>query len=681
MLLQRHTIADLSTIRSGAAAGATAYQKPGTGIPTTDMASGVQTSLGKADSAYQKPSGGIPKTDLESGVQESLELADSAVQADPIGSIVPPVDPSEFATKEEVEGLEAKVDGNTSHWDAPADGRVSRGFRYAPGKYKVKLTLLSGTDTTTWRIYRYVNNAYNSTLLAETELGEAVEIDVPVGDDGFWLFTSSRNNARTYQLDVLPNDSVRYRLDALEKDVVELKEDTSVIPEMSSSLSELNDIVVEEQDLGGIEKTAAHNRIAVWVDDADQPNRSSFEMVVDYTHPNNVNTYRLYKATSGHGSLELIGEYTKGDEVTVEKDADKPSLYIYNGSVEDSSVADFTVNISFSYKNPNSLEARVNALEPDYGTLNGKRILVFGDSITEFKDQNSKRWSDYFAQLTGAEVTNVAIGGTKLRFRGRNITLFDADEEYSVGDYVFYKPSSTMNCYKCIVAHSGAWNDNDFEEVNYSTSGYYLYSSLDIVRMVSACCDILTPIADRFVNQIAAAECINDHLHDNNNSIVAQLPDIDFSEVDAIIIMAGTNDYGDKDTHGTTGEFNEATSLGAVNEIVRMICSTYKDIPIYYFAPVVRWYDYSNGVGQDEKWCDVYVPSSENVTARVFYESLFNEFVLNHIPALSLYETMGWNIYNFSAFFYTDGTHPTYGNGMRDIAMKISSFIISNKRF
>lgn len=107
---KQDTIADLSTIRSGAAAGATAYQKPGTGIPATDMASGVQTSLGKADSAYQKPSGGIPKTDLESGVQGSLELADSAVQADPIGSIVPPVDPSEFATKEEVEGLEAEVD-------------------------------------------------------------------------------------------------------------------------------------------------------------------------------------------------------------------------------------------------------------------------------------------------------------------------------------------------------------------------------------------------------------------------------------------------------------------------------------------------------------------------------------------------------------------------------------------
>lgn len=47
------TISDLATIRSGAAAGATAYQKPSTGIPKTDLDSAVQISLGKADTALQ----------------------------------------------------------------------------------------------------------------------------------------------------------------------------------------------------------------------------------------------------------------------------------------------------------------------------------------------------------------------------------------------------------------------------------------------------------------------------------------------------------------------------------------------------------------------------------------------------------------------------------------------------
>lgn len=62
------------------------YSKPSGGIPKTDMASAVQTSLGKADTAYQKPSGGIPKTDLATEVQTSLGKADTALQSSDIDS-------------------------------------------------------------------------------------------------------------------------------------------------------------------------------------------------------------------------------------------------------------------------------------------------------------------------------------------------------------------------------------------------------------------------------------------------------------------------------------------------------------------------------------------------------------------------------------------------------------------
>ena len=88
---KQDTIEDLSTIRSGAAAGATAYQKPASGIPESDMSEGVQTSLGKADSSYQKPSSGIPSTDMSEGVQAALEKANSAVQTetDPVFSNSP----------------------------------------------------------------------------------------------------------------------------------------------------------------------------------------------------------------------------------------------------------------------------------------------------------------------------------------------------------------------------------------------------------------------------------------------------------------------------------------------------------------------------------------------------------------------------------------------------------------
>ena len=41
------------------------YDKPQAGIPSSDMASAVQTSLGKADTAYQKPQNGVPSSDMQ----------------------------------------------------------------------------------------------------------------------------------------------------------------------------------------------------------------------------------------------------------------------------------------------------------------------------------------------------------------------------------------------------------------------------------------------------------------------------------------------------------------------------------------------------------------------------------------------------------------------------------------
>ena len=56
------------------------YHKPSGGIPKTDLAAAVRTSLGKADTAYQKPSGGIPYSDMSSSVKTSLDKADTALQ-------------------------------------------------------------------------------------------------------------------------------------------------------------------------------------------------------------------------------------------------------------------------------------------------------------------------------------------------------------------------------------------------------------------------------------------------------------------------------------------------------------------------------------------------------------------------------------------------------------------------
>ena len=53
---------------------------PEGGIPATDLASDVQTSLGKADTAYQKPTTGIPPSDLASSVLEPLNNVEQRTQ-------------------------------------------------------------------------------------------------------------------------------------------------------------------------------------------------------------------------------------------------------------------------------------------------------------------------------------------------------------------------------------------------------------------------------------------------------------------------------------------------------------------------------------------------------------------------------------------------------------------------
>ena len=110
------TSADAATARASLGAGQGTYSKPGAGIPSDDMTSAVQTALALAGTAlqnvnaaaitdatatgrslltaadaaagrttlgagtYTRPTNGIPLTDLTTGVQTSLGRADSALQ-------------------------------------------------------------------------------------------------------------------------------------------------------------------------------------------------------------------------------------------------------------------------------------------------------------------------------------------------------------------------------------------------------------------------------------------------------------------------------------------------------------------------------------------------------------------------------------------------------------------------
>jgi hypothetical protein len=75
-------INDLATIRSGAGKGATSVQtiSVNEGTPTQPINGNVDITIPSAAWADVKPSGGVSEDDLASGVQTSLGKADSAIQ-------------------------------------------------------------------------------------------------------------------------------------------------------------------------------------------------------------------------------------------------------------------------------------------------------------------------------------------------------------------------------------------------------------------------------------------------------------------------------------------------------------------------------------------------------------------------------------------------------------------------
>lgn len=96
-----------------------AYTKPTGGIPKTDLASAVQTSLGKADTAYQKPSGGIPANDIASGVvpavDNTLAVSGAAADAKKVGDEISTVKDGLSSVSDNVTELDYFVRGEVSY--------------------------------------------------------------------------------------------------------------------------------------------------------------------------------------------------------------------------------------------------------------------------------------------------------------------------------------------------------------------------------------------------------------------------------------------------------------------------------------------------------------------------------------------------------------------------------------
>lgn len=150
---KQDTISDLSTIRSGASAGATAYQKPSDGIPKTDLASSVQTSLEKADSALQSHQPAVKYDTASQGLTDTQKAnARTNIGVPDFGEIVS-TDPYTFR-----QGLGTMADmeivGGTVAWNQLVNTKS-----YSNG---------SNTDSRTSIYFRAQFIGTNTNLVSET---------------------------------------------------------------------------------------------------------------------------------------------------------------------------------------------------------------------------------------------------------------------------------------------------------------------------------------------------------------------------------------------------------------------------------------------------------------------------------------------------------------------------------
>ena len=698
---KQDVISDLATIRSGAAAGATAYQKPSGGIPKTDLASGVQTSLGKADTAFQKPSGGIPESDLSSDVQQALQkhfkgwyVSSSALPANPVvgdyayvkgatstdpaaiyecttagtwsdsGRTADTSNVQTFASGEEVNEVHIVNDLTTGgvHDVLSAEQGKTLNTQISQIGQDVNDLLTHNMEITPLPITLNLDHFYNgfglevgSTFTDGANAAEGiacVSVNVAEGEKyhikgkgnayaykQYWLVDSANKVTRItsessidIEITIQSGEAKLYcnfrNYDSLTEGLWFLEENW-----LDSKVNAMyQDDIKKDIDSPTIVEGYAYNNGDdpigfIYTSNPTQYSGAAYCLVpiiqgieVTLFGVGSPNAFRYYMFTDKNGAIiekssETINSRASGLKLTIPSNA---RLLWVNFTSYDSSTDRVEVKYSFG----------INSLYNDSKPFSGKNIVCFGDSLTEFREQFNRKmhYSDYIAEITGANVINVGIGGTRLSRRATPVAI----------------PTNEIEA----------------------------YAALDIVSLVEAVSN------NDYSYATAAATYLDNNGSSGRMDIVQRLSAIEWAKIDAVTILGGSNDWFGGASIGVSGGNDKGTVFGAINEIVRMLLTAYPSIKLYWFTPTVRWI--GTAPRTEENWGDNYAVNGK--TLMEFSSALFGEVVNNHIPICDMYNTLGWTMYNFKEYFLdSDGTHPY--KGFEPIGEKMVSFLNANRTF
>lgn len=161
-------------------------------------------------------------------------------------------------------------------------------------------------------------------------------------------------------------------------------------------------------------------------------------------------------------------------------------------------------------------------------TLEGKNIVMFGDSITE-----NGTYPEQIQNLTKSNVIKAGFGGCRMAQHQQSGTglLYDKQSMYRLVDYI---------------------KNNDFTELVQATE--------DMVRANG----------------------------DDNRPQANRLKNTDWDKVDYITIFFGTNDYGGDIPIGTDDDQDGSTFKGAVNKVIKTLSESNPKIKFVFITPFYR---------------------------------------------------------------------------------------------
>lgn len=266
----------------------------------------------------------------------------------------------------------------------------------------------------------------------------------------------------------------------------------------------------------------------------------------------------------------------------------------------------------------------------------GRKVAIFGDSIVTLRDTDGFGIAEYLTRFLGCDIVRCSIGGLFLSCRVQTpVAIANITDLAQCWPYLDLGRSIPK------IATGDMTDINTVYQKMQDDFGY-------------------TPSAD-----MATA------IYNWNN--------IDFDEIDAVIISAGTNDQRYTPEGAATDDV-PYTLNGAVNIIVKSLLENYPHLSVYFFSPIVKFVE--NDLDQ---WSDDYVadgPGMNGKTLAQVAEIILGAAKRNHIPNCDMYYGMGWTRYNFLNYCNTaisDYTHPY--KGFRQMAEKMAGFIVANRTF